>query len=174
MKTLYLLRHAKSSWDDPAAEDHDRPLNARGLEAAAQMGRHMRSQSYRPALVLCSTARRTRETWETVAARLDSPPPVHHVRGLYLATPDQMLELLRRTDEPAPSALIVAHSPGTEQLALLLAEPDGPRDARLRREQIAEKFPTAALAVLTLPVERWRDLAPGTARLDAFVRPRDL
>lgn len=172
MKTLLLLRHAKSSWDDPGLDDHERPLNERGQTAARQVGAFLTEQGYRPQLVLCSTARRTRET--LALALPANHTDVRFTHDLYLAAPDQILSALRTLEDEAESVMIVAHSPGTEQLALLLSRCDGPREERASRDKIAEKFPTGALAVLELPSETWAAVEPGSGRLTAFVRPRDL
>jgi phosphohistidine phosphatase len=174
MKTLYLLRHAKSSWDESGLEDHDRPLNARGIENATQMGRYMNKKSYAPTLVLCSSARRTVETLERLAPYLPSDHRVREERGLYLASPQQVLSIIKQADDKAESLLVVAHSPGTEGCALLLARAVGAREERALRASIEEKFPTAALAALELPASHWRDVAPGTGTLTDFARPRDL
>ena len=173
-KTLYLLRHAKSSWDQSGIEDHDCPLNARGIENATQMGQHMRGKGYAPALILCSSARRTRETLERIQPNLPRDGQIRYEPGLYLATPARMLALVQDTDDAIPSVMVIAHSPGTEGCALSLARTEAGREEQQRRAQIEEKFPTAALAVLTLPATRWRDIRPGTGALIAFIRPRDL
>jgi phosphohistidine phosphatase len=174
MKTLYLLRHAKSSWDDNSLEDHERHLNARGIENAERMGQHMRKKGYGPALVLCSSAARTRETLEHLEPHLSSGHATRYERALYLATPQQLFQLLRTVDDAVPSVLIIAHSPGTEGCALMLARDDGDRAEASFRAEIEEKFPTTALAVLSLPARRWSEVEPGTGILTDFVRPRDL
>lgn len=174
MKSLYLLRHAKSSWEDSSLEDHDRPLNRRGLENATQMGEHMRKKGYLPALVLCSTSRRTRETLERIAPALSRDCIIRYEPKLYLATAERMVGLLRETEDAISSVLVIAHSPGTEQCALALAGRGGSREEEQLRAQIEEKFPTAALAVLRLALKHWRALAPATGQLADFIRPRDL
>ena len=174
MKTLFLLRHAKSAWDNPELEDHDRVLNERGRQNAEQMGQYMKKAGYRPDLILCSTAQRTRETLAAVLRFLPDVTDIHYERQLYLAHPQAMFLRLMELPDDVPSVLMVAHSPGTEQLALALAREDGDGAERGVRRQIDEKYPTGALVVLKLPIERWADLAPGTATLEAFVRPRDL
>jgi phosphohistidine phosphatase len=124
--------------------------------------------------VLCSSARRTVETLERIAPYL---PPDHHVqeeRGLYLASPQQVLSIIKQADDKAESLLVVAHSPGTEGCALLLARPKATGEEAALRARIEEKFPTGALAVLELPASHWRDVAPGTGTLTDFARPRDL
>ena len=169
MKLLYLLRHAKSSWDDPALVDHERPLAPRGRRAAARIAEHLSSQGIRPALILCSSSRRTRETLEPVAAVLpDVPTQVE--ADLYGAGEGTLLERLHRLPGPADSVLLIGHNPGLQDLALALA---GGGDAETLA-RLGAKMPTAALATLSAPVTRWRDLTPGGAALAAFVVPREL
>jgi len=174
MKTLFLLRHAKSAWDNPQLDDHDRVLNERGRANAEQLGQYMKKAGYRPDLILCSTAQRTRETLAALLQFLPDVTDIHYEPRLYLAHPQAMMLRLAEIEADVPSVLIVSHSPGTEQLALALARPPGDAEERARRDLIDEKYPTGALTVLTLPIERWADIAPGTATLKAFVRPRDL
>lgn len=169
MKTLYLLRHAKSSWDDPGLADVDRPLSGRGRKAAKAVRRMLGRRGLRPDLVLCSAARRTRETYEVLAPALDSVEAAFE-SDLYEADADALLDRLRRLPDAAASVLVIGHNPGLERLTWLLigAAAHGPAHESLRR-----KFPTAALAVLEYSGRRWRSLAPATCRLVAFVRPGD-
>ena len=167
MKRLYLLRHAKSSWQDPGLPDHDRPLAGRGRRAAAAIGLHLRAQGIEPELVLCSTARRARETLE----RIEPALPTADIRiepELYGASAGALLERLRRVADDVDSVMVIGHNPGLQRLALDVARP-----APAVRELDA-KYPTAALATLTLADPTWQALERGTAELAAFVRPRDL
>lgn len=169
MRVVYLLRHAKSSWDDPGLADHERPLSPRGRRAAARIAEHLDREGIRPALVLCSSSLRTRQTLELVAAALPDVP-VTVEDDLYGAGERGLLERLKRLPDAADSVLLVAHNPGLQDLALALAEGGDPGAlVRLRA-----KMPTAALATLAAPVARWRDLGPGGAELVAFVVPREL
>ena len=170
MKRLSLLRHAKSDRSDPAAEDFDRGLNSRGHQAAPAMGRYLRRQKLLPDIVLCSAARRARETWELAAATLKGEIPVEYSERLYLAAPSQILRLLHQLPETAGAALLVGHNPGFHALALQLV---GSGDGAVRA-QLQAKFPTAALAVIDFDAERWSDLASGKGELMRFVVPRDL
>ncbi len=170
MKRLSLLRHAKSDRTDPAAADFDRGLNGRGRQAAPAMGRYLRRQKLVPDIVLCSAARRARETWELAAAALKAEIPVEYSERLYLATPAQTLRLLHQLPETAGSVLLIGHNPGFHALALQLV---GSGDAAARA-QLQSKFPTAALAVIDFEVERWSDLAAGKGELERFIAPRDL
>src|SRR5437764_6878294 len=143
MKRLYVLRHAKSSWDDPAASDHDRPLAPRGRKAAKATARHLREQRVEPELVLCSTARRARQTLERIEPSLGRRA-VHVERELYGASADELLERLRAVDDAVGSVMLIGHNPGLEDLILALARPSP------RRREVEAKYPTAALAPLAL------------------------
>ena len=171
VKTILLLRHAKSAWGQPGLDDHDRPLNKRGERAAEAMAEYIVHNAPRPDLILCSTAVRTRQTLAPVAHRLANPaPPIALEKGLYLATEGELLVRLRAVPEDVRTVLLIGHNEGIGELARALAGDGEPATlARLR-----EKFPTGALAILGLREVSWQDLAPGQADLLAFVRPRDL
>lgn len=164
-RRLYLLRHAKSSWDDPALADHDRPLGARGRRAGGLLAEHIRDARIAPQLVLCSTSKRTRETLALL--ELAGDPVVLYERKLYAASAGVLLDRLRAVRDGVASVMLVGHSSGVEDLALLLARRGKPL-ARLR-----EKFPTGALATLAFAGE-WASLDRGTAELTDFVTPREL
>ncbi len=164
-RRLYLLRHAKSSWDDPALADHDRPLAARGQRAGELLAEHMRRARIAPQLVLCSSSARTRETLALL--ELPASAIVLYERGLYAAPARILLARLRAIRDDVDSAMLVGHSSGIEDLALLLAR----RGAAL--DQLREKFPTGGLATLELDGD-WRGLDARCARLEAFVTPRAL
>ncbi len=170
MKRLYFLRHAKSERPPGATDDFERGLNARGRRAAPDMGRYLRWQRLIPDFVLCSAARRARETWELVRGQLRTDVRAEFSERLYLATSAQILRLARELPEAADSALLVGHNPGLQSAALQLV--GGGEDAA--RARLQSKFPTAALAVVDFDIRYWRDLAPGSGRLERFVAPRDL
>ena len=169
-KRLLLLRHAKSSWDDVGLDDFHRPLSGRGRKAAARIGRLLSEEALVPDLVLCSAAARAVETWTQAAAELGAPPPVRHLKSLYLASPSRILGVLRRLGDEVGTALAVGHNPGLQQLALLLAGADGGG----AWDRLATKFPTAALAEIALPIASWSGLAHGAGRLARLVLPREL
>jgi phosphohistidine phosphatase len=168
-KQLFVLRHAKSSWDDPGLDDHERPLAPRGRRAVKLLARHLRDERIEPALVLCSSARRTQET----LAGVDPTGEVAIERALFHADADRLLERLRRVPAETPSVMVIGHNPTLQMLVLRLTGAHG--DARLEGDlaEVARKFPTAALATLSFE-SGWSDLGPGGARLTALVRPRDL
>ncbi len=175
-KQLFVLRHAKSSWNDPGLEDDERPLAPRGLRAAKLLGEHMRATGIRPAQVLCSPARRTRETLDGVSPggeTLIEPE-------LYAASCGAVIERLRRVPEATASVMVVGHNPAMQVLVLRLAGAGGREWAtnpnRTVDSDVAEvqrKFPTGALATLTFDCA-WSELAPGCASLVAYVRPKAL
>jgi phosphohistidine phosphatase len=169
VRTLLLLRHAKSSWDNPGADDFERPLAPRGRRVAPLVGAEMVRRGWLPERVLCSPARRTRETWELASAAL-GPVPASFEPGLYLAAPAALLRLVRATPPEVGRLLLIGHNPGLQELGLLLADPRSGEDlVRLRA-----KLPTAGLVVLSLPDGPWSAVAAGNLRLEAFVAPRDL
>jgi phosphohistidine phosphatase len=166
-KRLYLLRHAKSSWKQPELADHDRPLAGRGRRAADAIARYLSDQAIAPELVLCSTARRARETGERIQSALGTAP-IRHEPGLYGASAASLLERLRTVPDSVASVLLIGHNPALEELALDLSGPSP------QRRDVEVKFPTAALVTLALPISSWRDLGHDCAELVAFIRPRDL
>ena len=168
MKRLYLLRHAKSSWDDASLPDHERPLAPRGKKAAKAMAGHLRKEGVRPALVLCSSSVRTRETLALIAKVLGEEVPVEVEEGLYGAGAEELLERLRAVPAGVASVLLIGHNPAVQELALDLA------GGGAERARLEEKFPTGALATLEFDVETWTELEPGRGELVAFVVPREL
>jgi phosphohistidine phosphatase len=167
MKTLTLLRHAKSGWDDPVARDFDRPLNAKGARAAETMGRHLRGLDLAFDLVVASPAARVRQTLDHFAAGLGETLAPEWDRRLYLASEATLLDVICALPDSAERVLLVGHNPGLEELALLLAE-TGPL-----REAVAAKFPTATVAVLEVGA-RWDAARQRAAALTRFIRPRDV
>jgi phosphohistidine phosphatase len=165
-RRLLLLRHAKSSWDDPGLPDHDRPLAGRGRRACKAIARYLRGQAAAPSLVLCSSAARTRETLERIMPALGSPE-VKVERELYGASSAHLLRRLRELPDWVDSVILIGHQPAIQELAVDLAG-DGDQLARVRT-----KFPTAALATL-LFAGGWEELRPGCADLVDFVKPKEL
>ena len=178
-RKLVVLRHAKSAWPD--VPDHERPLARRGQRDAPVMGRWLRAAGHVPDQVLCSTARRARETWQLAQAGLGATPQVSFDDGVYQGSAAQLLDLIRCASPAARTLLLVGHDPAIPELALALAAAtptahlgavsDAAPAAMLDR--IRAKFPTAAIAVVEF-AGNWDQLGPGTARLTSFVTPRDL
>lgn len=166
-KRLFVLRHAKSSWDNPGLDDHERPLAPRGRRALEVMSEHIRTSGIAPQLVLCSTSRRTRETLEGIGVggeHLIEP-------ALYSATCEEVLARLRELPDGVSSAMLIGHNPTMQVLTLRLTNQNGSGALDPRREAIKRKFPTGALATLSFDCT-WGDLASGRARLEEFVTPK--
>jgi phosphohistidine phosphatase len=172
VRRLLFLRHAKAEPGAPDQEDHDRALTERGRADAAAMARHLGQQGYVPSRILCSSARRTRQTIEPVLAAL--AVPAAYLETLYLAPPGRILALARDADDADAALMIVGHNPGLEQCAALLAREPVKRREQHRHDVMEEKFPTAALAVIDFNIPAWKLLSPGAGKLVDFVRPRDL
>ena len=167
-RRLLLLRHAKSSWSEPDLPDRERPLAARGRRAAVALGARLARRRLTIDRVLCSPARRTRETLALLA--LDPAIRVAYSETLYLASARTLLTRLRRLPPRVHSVLVIGHDPGLEHLVHLLA--DRGREQALQR--LSGGFKTGALAELRVPEDGWRALRAGSAYLERFTRPKDL
>jgi phosphohistidine phosphatase len=170
MKRLYLFRHAKSDRSDPAASDIDRPLNARGRRAASAMGRFLRRHRLVPDFILCSSARRARETWDNTGPQLKLHIPVEFSERLYLAAPRRIIDLIHHLPEDRNAVLLLGHNPGLHAVSLELI--GAGEEAERRRLQ--SKFPTAAVLVVDFEVQRWGDIVAGSGRLKQLIVPREL
>ena len=167
VKTLHLLRHAKSSWDDEALADHERPLAPRGRRDAKAIAEHLkRTLASGPELVLCSSAVRTRQTLELVAPGLGEPR-IEYDEAIYGASAGGLMARLRAVPDGVESVLVIGHNPGLQDLALELAS----TGAQLPR--LAAKFPTCAVATLAV-AGPWSALEDGDAELTAYVIPKQL
>jgi phosphohistidine phosphatase len=164
-RRLYLLRHAKAEPSAPGG-DIDRPLAPKGVAGCALIADFIRARRIAPDLVLCSSARRTRQTVEAIGAALPAEVPVLSEDRLYLASAVGLLERLRELDDGVPSVLLVGHNPSIHELAIGLLHSG--------EQTTLPAFPTAGLAVQELTVPRWVELGPHTTRLVAFVTPRSL
>ncbi|ARE39482.1 Phosphoglycerate mutase family protein [Rhodovulum sp. P5] len=162
---LILVRHAKSSWDDPLEDDHERPLNTRGQGAAPIVGKWLAERGYMPAEVVSSTARRTLETWERMAPILGESTVMRRDPGLYHATSERMLEVLNNC--AASPVLMLGHNPGIAQFAerLLVRPLDDPKFAT---------YPTCATLVVEFDGEDWSEVVFGTGRALDFITPKQI
>jgi phosphohistidine phosphatase len=170
MRRLFLLRHAKSSWQTDGQEDFDRPLNERGRASTPAIGAFMLRHGIAPDLVLCSTACRTRETLARILPFLRGEASVRLEDRLYLASAAKLSTALKRLDNAARQVMIVAHNPGIQDLALALSA-DDQSDAR---KAIESKFPTAALAQIDFAARSWLSVEPHSGTLVRFITPRAL
>lgn len=170
MPRLLLLRHAKSSWDIPDCDDFDRPLSTRGRRAAPLMGRHIAVHHLQPQKILCSAARRARETLAGLVPYLEGDVDLKLTRDLYMANEDQTIDLIRAHGNHSRTLLVIGHNPGLQDTAKALIGSGNPELI----DDLDDKFPTAALAVVDFEARRWTDIEPATGRIVAFFRPKEL
>ena len=164
MKTLVLLRHGKSSWENAGLRDYDRPLTPRGRGAAELMGEELRRRGFDFAQVLSSPARRATETLELFEPAFGKRLDVRFDEDIYAASWRTLLKIVQSAERKADSLLIVGHNPGLQNLAVELGgDPE-----------IARHFPTASVVALSLPVKSWRDVRPGGGSTDLFLKPKDV
>ncbi len=163
---LWLLRHAKSSWDDTGLPDVERPLAPRGQEAADRVRDYLVAESIEPQLVLCSSATRARETLARVLPGLGTELQILIEPELYTFDADVLLGRLSRVPDDVASVMLVGHNPAIEELAVRIAD----RGDALH--ELSEKYPTAGLAEIEFPRGTWSSIEPGV--LTRFVTPRDL
>jgi len=167
MHTLYLLRHAKSSWADSSLADRERPLAARGRRDSKRIAKHLLRNAIEPGLVLCSTAERARETLELLRPSL-AGSAIDLEDELYGTSADTLLERLRLVPDEVESVMLIGHNPALQDLALVLAS------AGAELERLEAKFPTAALATLALTSSTWPQLSRNEAVLAHWVVPKQL
>ncbi|NOX67180.1 MAG: histidine phosphatase family protein [Chlorobi bacterium] len=161
MKTLYIIRHAKSSWDERGVSDHDRKLNARGLRDAPKMGEVLANKGYHPDIIYSSSANRAFTTAKIIADKIDYPvDKIIVTKEIYDATTNDLVNLINRFDDKYESAMLFGHNPGFTVLANLLAD------------KYIDNMPTCAVAVIELNVESWKNVASDCGRLIAFEYPK--
>jgi phosphohistidine phosphatase len=169
MLRLMLLRHAKSSWPN-GMQDAERPLSDRGEASARLMGGYMAHHSLIPERVLCSPARRARDTWTGISSSWPKPADVVFDGRLYMATYQGMVSTIRDQGDAVRTLLLLGHNPGMQEAAeWLIAAGDVEQ-----RERLREKFPTAALAVIDFSLDKWSDVHERSGRLDRYVTPRTI
>ena len=161
MKTLLLLRHAKSSRDDPRLSDFDRPLNDRGKDDAKLVGRYLRKQKIKIDVIVTSPARRARRTAERVLEAAGLANQLVFDERIYEASAAQLLKVISEIDVTADVAFFIGHNPGFEDLLTCLTDRAG-------------SMPTASLACISLDIKEWRDVAPRCGELRWFITPKDL
>lgn len=172
MKTLVLMRHAKSSWERPAMSDHERPLNPRGLRAAPRIGAYLRDLPLHPDQVLCSTAERARKTWELAGAAFAQPIEVEYRDDLYGVMPTELIRIIHSVEESVATLLVLGHNPTIQALALDLCNGEGSSEEA--QNLMAVKFSTASFAQLQFAGNRWDEVESGKGQLIRFVKPKML
>jgi len=171
MRQLLILRHAKSSWDDPNQPDHSRPLNERGRQAAELVKTTMRNFGLIPELVLVSSSRRTLQTLQALQPFVPAPK-IEPLDALYLATSEDMLTVLQQIPEAVRSVLLIGHNPGLHDLAAYLGAPADEPGGVSQINRLREAFPTGALAELSFDCP-WMEVGRGSGTLRRFITPRD-
>ena len=161
MKKLLLLRHAKSSWDDPALRDFERPLNKRGTKDAPRIGKYIAKRKIKPDLVISSPAERARQTTALVAKAAKIKSEVRYDKRIYEASTEQLLGILGEIEDGVNEVLLVGHNYGIEDLVELLTGE-------------VHHMPTAALALITLDTDNWESISRRTNRLEWLVKPKEL
>jgi phosphohistidine phosphatase len=161
MRNLYLLRHAKSSWNDPTLRDFDRPLKKRGREAAERIGKRMASENLNNLLVICSPAVRTRETAEIVlkSAKLAVEPRFDE--RIYEASLGELVQIVKEISDDTDVAIMIGHNPGFEELLSFLTGEH-------------RRMPTCALAKIGFGDVSWKDVRAGEGSLEWFIAPKEL
>jgi phosphohistidine phosphatase len=170
MLTLSLLRHAKSSWKAPALPDQDRPLATRGESDAPLMGKAMAERGIDPDLVLCSSARRTRDTLALVLPELKVEPKIVYEDQLYHPTAAALLARVNEIQPGSSRVMLVGHNPEIQSFALDLVG----AGAKHLRDRLRERFPTAGLAVINFPAGLWSSVTVNSGTLNLFLSPKDL
>ena len=169
MRTLYILRHAKSDWGDESLRDFDRPLNGRGRKAAKAMGSEMRERGFAPDFVLLSPSRRTTETLARIEEGYGASFEKREEQAIYLADAGTLVDLIRGAPDKSEHLMVVGHNPGMQELVRALAQ--GPQELL---EEAGAKFPTGALVEIRFDIDDWPDVSPGSGSIRSFLRPRDL
>jgi phosphohistidine phosphatase len=169
MLTLYILRHAKSSWALPGVNDHDRSLNDRGINDLPKIGQMMKANGFVPDMVLCSSAKRTQDTLEGVLLELATKPPVSISSDLYASGSDYYLRIIKNAPD-CKSLMIVGHNPMCDEITRLLVK-DGEAQAIA---DLAEHYPTGTLAVMEFEEDDWQDIKPKSAFLKVFQIPKNI
>jgi phosphohistidine phosphatase len=166
MRTLILIRHAKSDWDIPGVPDHNRPISARGQRAATAIGQWLNAHNYRPDQILSSTALRCRETWEGIAKELPTPPAATFNRQLYHVWADEMRWVLQTAT--GNTVVMLGHNPGIAAFAAQLAMPPLPDHPKF------EQYPTCATTIMQFDIPDWSAQLLGEGQIQHFVLPREL
>lgn len=159
MKKLYILRHAKSSWDNPILADFDRPLNERGIKTADFMGNFLLKQDFQPELILTSPATRAQETANIVKKSAKFRAEIKLEENIYEASPQTLVKVVSELNENVQTVLLVGHNPGLEGLIKFLTNE-------------IQSMPTAGLAIVELNIDKWKEIDSNCGTLQDLTRPK--
>ncbi len=161
MKTLFVLRHAKSSWENTDLSDFARPLNERGLKAAPLMGKFIYKNQLQPELILSSPAERAKQTAILVKENAQTGGEIRYDERIYEASPASLLEVIAEQSDEIESVMLIGHNPGLEGLLKILTNE-------------TQQIPTAALAVIDLKIGKWSEINSSTGNLRTLIRPKEI
>ena len=170
MKTIFLLRHAKSSWDDVRLDDFDRPLSSRGIKSCKKMGKYLKKNKLIPDIVYCSSAIRAKQTWEVVNRIVEIKENILYEDSLYMSDFSNFINIIKKTKNNFKNLMIVSHNPGIENLALELSK-DKNNEIY---EKINIKFPTGALIIIKFDLNNWSKVDCKKGKLYEFIKPKEL
>ena len=170
MKTIFLLRHAKSSWQNHNLDDFDRPLSDRGIKACKKIGKYLKKKNISPDIVYCSTAVRAKQTWELVNRIVEKKENVLFKKNLYMSDLSNFIEIIKKTKKKFKSLMIVSHNPGIEYLALELSKDKNNEVYK----KIYNKYPTGALVIIKYNIDKWNKVDLKKGSLYKFIKPKEL
>ena len=151
MKTIFLLRHAKSSWDNLNLDDFDRPLSNKGIKASKKIGNYLKTNKFVPDIIYCSTAKRAKQTWELTNRIIKKKKNILYKDNLYMANLSEFMKIIKKTKNKFKNLMIVSHNPGIESLAIELSKNENNKFHQI----INIKYPTGALAVIKFNLNDW-------------------
>ena len=170
MKTIFLLRHAKSSWDDPRLNDLDRPLASRGIKSSKKIGKYLKKNKLTPDIVYCSSATRAKQTWELVNRIVEKKKNVKYINKLYMANSSDFMDVIKKTDNDFKSLMLVSHNPGIESIAIELSKNENNKFHQI----INIKYPTGALAIIKFNLSDWGKINYKKGEIYEFIKPKEL
>lgn len=170
IRKLYLLRHGKAGWGNPADGDHGRTLDVSGLEDCGRLGAYVIENGINPDHIFCSSAVRAQETLETLMDAADKNWPVTNMREIYTAGPTELLDIIRSADDSINTLLIVGHNPTLHELTCAFTH-DGPE---VLRRTLKKQFPSGTIVGLKFDIERWQDITAASGTLISMDSPKDM
>ena len=170
MKTIFLLRHAKSKWGDPNISDFDRPLADRGIKSAKKIGKYLKKKNYTPNVVYCSSALRAKQTCECINRIIKKKKNIIYKKDLYMSDSGTFIKFLKNTKDKYNSAMIISHNPGIENFAIEMIQN---KDNEIY-DNINAKYPTGGLVIIKLKNSNWSKLKFESGEVCEFIKPREL
>ena len=170
MKTIFLLRHAKSSWDNLNLDDFDRPLSNKGIKASKKIGNYLKTNKFVPDIIYCSTAKRAKQTWELTNIIIKKKKNILYKDNLYMANLSEFMKIIKKTKNKFKNLMIVSHNPGIESLAIELSKNENNKFHQI----INIKYPTGALVVIKFNLNDWGKINYKKGEIYEFIKPKEL